>query len=374
MRFCCFNPMPWPSLRHRPEEWPFPNVHFDAAEGHDCFRRYIDQLVFAEACGFDWVGVGEDHMTAYSLTPNPQLVLAAVGARTSRVRLAILGCPLPLLNPLRVAEECAMLDVMSGGRAVVGFIRGVPQNYRAYAVDPDESRARFDEASALIVKAWTTRTPFSWQGRFYQYPVVSIWPTPLQVPHPPLVYSANSVTSAVLAARQRVAIGSIHLYRRDALELVRAAFAAYRQEAAASGWQPAPDRFLVGLPTCIAENDQQAYDLLAPALDYHFGVLSGTYDAEKRRIARTKPGYGESPVEENPPTLRERLEHEMVLCGGPATVIKQLRALRESLGAGVVSMQFQVGNLADDAVRVGMRLFGDAVRTAFAAAGAPEPG
>jgi alkanesulfonate monooxygenase SsuD/methylene tetrahydromethanopterin reductase-like flavin-dependent oxidoreductase (luciferase family) len=276
MQFCCFNPMPWPHMSERPRVWPFPNYHFDPERAHVYYKSHIEQLVFAEKCGFDWVALGEDHFTAYSLTPNPNLILSILSHQTKRVKLAILGVPLPLLNPIRVAEECAMLDVLSRGRLIVGFIRGVPQNYAAYNIEPNESRARFEEASHLIIKAWTEPDIFSWQGEYYKYPTVSLWPLPLQKPHPPLIYSANSPTSAVVGAKRRAMIGAIHLYNRNALQLVKEAILSYKEQAKADGWEPMPDRFLIGLQTCIADTDEEAQSLLAPALDYQFNVLSGT--------------------------------------------------------------------------------------------------
>lgn len=363
MKFCCFNPMPWKNLSERPRVWPFPNDEFDPKLCETLYSSYIEQLVFAEECGFDWVGLGEDHMTAYSVTPNPNLILAILSQRTRRVRLAILGCPLPLHNPIRTAEECAMLDILSGGRLVVGFIRGVPQNYAAYNVDPNESRERFAEANDLILKSWTADEIFEWSGKYYNFPTVSLWPTPLQKP-PPIVYSANSETSAIYAAQRRATIGAIHLYNRNALELVKKAYNAYRTEASDARWQPEADRFLLGLQTCIAETDEEARKSLEPALDYQYNVLSGTYNAEKRRIA-AQTGYGLSPVEENPPTLDERLAYGIVLCGSPQTVIDQIEQLHDELGAGIISMHFQVGNISDATVRKGMQLFSDFVLPHF---------
>lgn len=365
MKFCCFNPFPWPRLDRRPDIWPFPNSSYDRDTGQRLFEECVDQLVFAESCDFDWVGAGEDHMTAYGLTPNPMLVLAAVAQRTERVRLAVLGCPLPLLNPLRVAEECAMLDVMSRGRLVAGFIRGVPQNYAAYNVDPSESRARFAQCDTLIRKAWTTDGPFAWESEHYTFPTVSIWPRPTQRPHPPVLYSANSEPSALFAANRRAMIGAIHLYSRDSIDIVERSIAAYRSQASQDGWSPAPDRFLIGFQTCIAPSDELARRSLAPALEYQYSVLSGAYNAQKRRIASQVPGYGFSPVEESPPSLDERLEHSMVLCGSPETVCEQIERIRARLGVGVVNLHLQVGNMSPEDVRRSMTLFRDHVRPAF---------
>ena len=118
MLFCCFNPIPWPNVPERPSAWPYPNRHFDPDWAHTYYRSQIEQLRFAEECGFDWVGLGEDHMTAYSLTPNPALIVSIVGYLTQRVKLAIMGLPLPLLNPIRAAEECATMSSLTSRGSV----------------------------------------------------------------------------------------------------------------------------------------------------------------------------------------------------------------------------------------------------------------
>src|SRR5581483_4433889 len=124
---------------------------------------------------------------------------------------------LPLNNPVRVAEEYAMLDVMSGGRLIAGLIRGIPNEYIAYGVDPSESWERFEEAIDLVIRAWTEPEPFGWEGKHYQFRTVSIWPRPLQQPHPPLLFSGGSVESAAFAARKRAQIGMhTHVARTDA--------------------------------------------------------------------------------------------------------------------------------------------------------------
>ncbi len=112
--------------------------------------------------------------------------MAAAAARaTKKLEFLILGNLLPLHNPLRIAEELAMADCMSQGRILPGFARGVPREYRVYDVPMAESRARFDEALEIILKAWTEDV-FSHDGRFWKFKDISIWPRPLQQPHPPI--------------------------------------------------------------------------------------------------------------------------------------------------------------------------------------------
>ena len=122
MKFCYFSSVPWPFLAARPPQWPFPNSAFNAARGCDVIHSQLALFAFAEECGFDWVAIGEDHMSAYSLVPDPCTFVGALCRCTSSAKLAILGLPIPLLNPVRVAEQCALLDLLSGGRLRLGIL------------------------------------------------------------------------------------------------------------------------------------------------------------------------------------------------------------------------------------------------------------
>lgn len=123
---------------------------------------------------------------------NCNLIGTVLIQKTKRAKIAMLGNLVPLLNPIRVAEEYAMFDVMSGSRLIAGFMRGIPHEYVAYNVAPSESWERLAEASELIVKAWTEPEPFGWEGKYDKHRAVSIWPRPLQQLHPPILMSARS--------------------------------------------------------------------------------------------------------------------------------------------------------------------------------------
>jgi len=148
MKFNFFHLMPWPDYPREPEEWPVSNKEFVPERGRQLYADYIDCMAYAEQCGFDSIGCNEHHFSPYGLMSNPNLIGAALVYRTKRVKLAMLGNLVPLLNPIRVAEEYAMLDVMSGGRVLAGMMRGIPHEYIAYNVPPNESRARLREAGA----------------------------------------------------------------------------------------------------------------------------------------------------------------------------------------------------------------------------------
>jgi hypothetical protein len=175
VKFCFFHLMPYPEFDRTPHEWPVSTAGIDSNRLTTLYRDYIDQMADAEDYGFDWVGCNEHHFSPYGLMSNPNLIASTLANRTSRAKIAVVGNLLPLLNPIRVAEEYAMIDVMSGGRLIAGFLRGIPHEYIAYNIPPDQSRSRLREATKLILKAWTEDEPFGWEGEHYQYPAVSIY-------------------------------------------------------------------------------------------------------------------------------------------------------------------------------------------------------
>src|SRR5919206_4377315 len=155
--------------------WPTPTADFDPNLGVRSTAAELDLLQLADQLGFDWVAVTEHHFLP-RLSSAPMVLAGALSQRIRRARVAVLGPTLSILNPLRVAEEFATLDNLLDGRLVAGVLRGTPNELRAYNLDPSESRARFEEGVELMLRAWTEPRPFGWQGRFYQFPVVSIWP------------------------------------------------------------------------------------------------------------------------------------------------------------------------------------------------------
>jgi alkanesulfonate monooxygenase SsuD/methylene tetrahydromethanopterin reductase-like flavin-dependent oxidoreductase (luciferase family) len=193
MQVVLFHLMPYADLdleagRKNGTVWvKLPNKHFDPEKGHRLYNRYLDELESGEALGFDAISVNEHHQTAYGLMPSPVVTASALARKTSRVKIAILGSALPLRShPLTVAEEHAMIDVISGGRLISGFVRGIGAEYHTFGVNPTFSHDRFHEAHDLIVRAWTEPGPFAFQGKHYNVQYVNLWPRPYQKPHPPI--------------------------------------------------------------------------------------------------------------------------------------------------------------------------------------------
>jgi alkanesulfonate monooxygenase SsuD/methylene tetrahydromethanopterin reductase-like flavin-dependent oxidoreductase (luciferase family) len=164
------------------------------------YRDTLDLMVLAEKLGFDSVWGGEEHFYSFGLCPSPQLFLTAVARETSRIRLGTAISLLPFENPLRKAEDFAMLDILSNGRLNFGVGRGIiPKHFEGFCVDPRESRARYEESLAIIRGSWT-QEPFSYEGNFWQVPSLALSPKPVQKPHPPIYRGTISLDSFETAA------------------------------------------------------------------------------------------------------------------------------------------------------------------------------
>jgi alkanesulfonate monooxygenase SsuD/methylene tetrahydromethanopterin reductase-like flavin-dependent oxidoreductase (luciferase family) len=190
MKVIVFDLVPYAAeLDHLKEggELPYPlqGRHFDPAVAARTYEEHLQAWEELDRLGYDGVAFNEHHCSPYGLMNSPNLLAAAAIERTKRIKLLIYGNLLPLHEPLRLAEEIAMLDCMSKGRIISGFARGIPREYQVHNVPLADSRSRFDEAYEILLRAWTEEV-FSYEGRFWKYKDVSIWPRPLQRPHPPI--------------------------------------------------------------------------------------------------------------------------------------------------------------------------------------------
>src|SRR3989441_738074 len=178
-------------LMQRDEEWSEQSV-FDSG---------LDQMLAAESLGYSSVWIAEHHFNDYGLCPAPQVLASFGAARTKTLRLGMGVSLLPLHHPVDLAEELAVLDVVSGGRLDIGIGRGgTLQDYQTFQSDRADSRERVEEGIALMRRAWSG-APFDFKGRFHSAERLHVRPATTQRPHPPLYIAANSEDSVLSAAR-----------------------------------------------------------------------------------------------------------------------------------------------------------------------------
>jgi alkanesulfonate monooxygenase SsuD/methylene tetrahydromethanopterin reductase-like flavin-dependent oxidoreductase (luciferase family) len=172
-----------------------------APETGQGFRDYLDFNVEAEALGFHASFLVEHHFTGWNQVSATLMLLMALAMRTKTLRLGSAVMVLPWHNPVLLAEETATLDLISGGRFDCGIGKGYRHSeFKGFQIAPDEAEARFEEAIAVMTRAWTTRQRFSHHGRFWQFEDIVVEPPPAQQPHPPLWVAAGSEGSIRRAA------------------------------------------------------------------------------------------------------------------------------------------------------------------------------
>lgn len=249
--------------------YPLPGKYFDPDIAARTYAEHLEAWEELDRLGFDGVALNEHHTTPHGLMNSPNM-MAAVGAqRTKRLKFLLLGNLLPLHNPLRIAEEIAMADCLSQGRILPGFARGIPREYKAYNIPMSESRARFEEAFEIIMKAWTQET-FSHEGRFWTFKDVSIWPRPFQQPFPPLwVPFTGSKETIEWAAKHNIS-AIIPGAKRGFVEDMVGYFA---KSMAGHGRRLTPDQLVLFTESYVADSKEEAIREYSPYYLYFTQVL-----------------------------------------------------------------------------------------------------
>ena len=379
MQFHAFHLMPYRHLdlakadEHRSYWVNLPNTLWDSSKGPALYAEYIGQLAYAAACGFDGVCVNEHHQTAYGLMPAPNLIASALIERTrgTRVKIAVLGRALPIVNnPVTIAEEFAMLDNMSEGRLIAGFVRGIGCEYHSSMVNPILSHERFHEAHDLIVQAWTRDGPFDFVGEHYNLNYVSLWPRPVQLPHPPIwvpSQGSRETIEWVAAPERKYPL----LMAFSPVDTVVRFHEAYRKAALDFGYEVSGDQLGWSTPVYVGESDEEAYAEAAPhieALFNHFFHIPLEY--------LFPPGYTSinsfqammefrKGLATSKQTLSDLMTRGNCIVGSPKTVAARIRELHERTGFRLMVPMIQFGTLPDDLVRKSTKLFASEVAPAL---------
>jgi alkanesulfonate monooxygenase SsuD/methylene tetrahydromethanopterin reductase-like flavin-dependent oxidoreductase (luciferase family) len=350
-------------LKNGGTELPYPlsKQHFRADVAVRTYAEHLEAWEELDRLGYDGVGFNEHHCSPYGLMNSPNLMAAAAAQRTKRLKLLIYGNLLPLHEPLRLAEELAMLDCLSNGRIISGFARGIPREYQVHNVPLDQSRARFEEAYDIVTRAWTEDV-FSYSGKFWSYKDVAIWPRPVQRPHPPVwIPIVGSKESIEFAGRHDIPItpglagGGL---RNDIIRF-------YAQCLADAGHRITPDHMSLALNAYVADSKAQAVREVAP---YHlyfnrtlFSHGSFTETAAQRKVgyvSQSSTDYVRLENQRAAALLREDFRNmtvadvegmaENMPWGTPDEVAERIIVQAEAAGANTVQLGFNRGAMPHD--------------------------
>ncbi|HMH19431.1 MAG TPA: LLM class flavin-dependent oxidoreductase [Burkholderiales bacterium] len=382
MEVVLFHLMPYADLdlqagREHGTVWvTLPNSNFDPVKGHELYNRYLDELEYGEELGFDAIAVNEHHQTAYGLMPSPIVTASALARRTKRAKIAILGNALPLReHPLMIAEEHAMIDVISGGRLISGFVRGIGAEYHTFGVNPTFSHDRFHEAHDLIVRAWTEPGPFAFQGRHYNVQYVNLWPRPYQKPHPPIwIPSQGSKETIDWAAHPDRRYTYLQTF--SPANVVQRYLKMYRDTCTSFGYEAEDRQLGWAVPVYVAATDEAARVEAKP----HFEAFRNVFVKMPVEML-LPPGYTSRESLKNVMkakaamfgdiTLEKAIELGLIVCGGPATVRQAFESYWKDMRFGNLLVLCQFGTLPANLTRRNMELFARDVMPAVKAFKSP---
>ena len=341
--------------------YPLAKQHFKAAVAQKTYAEHLAAWEEMDRLGYDGVGFNEHHCSPYGLMNSPNLMAASAAQRTKKLKLLIYGNLLPLHEPLRLAEELAMIDCLSNGRLISGFARGIPREYQVHNVPLQESRARFEEAYEIVTRAWTEEV-FSYQGQFWSYKDVAIWPRPVQQPHPeiwiPVVGSKESIEFAA-AKNAVITPGLAPGGLQD--DIIRY----FAKCLAANGRKITPNHLSLGLTAYVADSKAAAVKEYGPyhlyfnrTLFSHGNFTETSLQRQAGYSTQTSTDYVRAENQRAAEFARENFRNmtmddvarlaEHAPWGTPDEVAERIIALGEHTGANSVQISLNRGVLPQE--------------------------
>src|SRR5438094_6003797 len=322
----------------------FSNKHFDPTEGARLYEERIIDYQLVEEVGFDGIMLNEHHNAPFCMQAKCNVFASILAAMTKRVKIVLLGNPLPLAdNPVRLAEELAMIDMVSRGRLVSGFVRGGGQEQLATGVNPAYNRERFEEAHELIVKAWTQEGPFRFEGTHYQHRVVNPWAVPLQKPHPRVWIPGVLSKETIIWAAQK---GYPYIALSTEIEATKKIWETYDKVAAESGHAGGPE-FRGYLQRChVAGSQEKAMENARQFMGMQGEFTGLAHPVWASPSGYFSPSYRTAFVEyavgrrSNPraAAFEDQITNHQIVAGTPQAVMPKRRRLPEEPAPAIMGL------------------------------------
>ena len=307
------------------------------------FEELLDQIEMTERLGFHEAWFAEHHHSDYGMLASPNLIIAALARHTRRLRFGNLVNALPLHDPMRLAEECAMLDILTGGRLNIGLGRGVPRDDLKHGLDRNTAQARFEEGVEIVLRAWTEDT-FTYRGTAWSYSDISCRPRPLQRPHPPLYLVGVSPETLAFGAARGL---PLLLAGAQPVAEVKRTREAYRELLADAGHEPEDVRLPLNRFVYVAETAEQAIEETRAAV---MGFI-GRKGSVIRDFLSVPDGE-----------ITERLLHDEVFIFGDADrCLERIEELRGELDVRDLILTFNYFTIDHDRCRRSMERFTEQV-------------
>ena len=325
--------------------------------------------MLAEEVGVDGIMLNEHHNAPFCMQAKANIFAAILAGMTKKAKIVMLGNPLPLAeNPIRLAEELAMIDMISKGRLVSGFVRGGGQEQLATGVNPAFNRERFEEAHDLIVKAWTQPGPFRWEGTHYQHRVVNPWAVPLQKPYPRVwIPGVISKETIIWAAQQRYP----YIALNTSIEQTKKIWELYDEVALQAGYVGGPGEPRLPEPGPRLRQRGEG-DRERPAVPLDAGRVHrprpsgvehavGLFLADRRAAPSSSSPSGRAKNPRGETSFEQQMADLRIIAGTPKTVIAKLRRILEETRPGILALWGNDGRVSQEDSLTCIRLLGQEV-------------
>jgi alkanesulfonate monooxygenase SsuD/methylene tetrahydromethanopterin reductase-like flavin-dependent oxidoreductase (luciferase family) len=350
----------------------FSHRYFDPSEGSRLYNERLEEYVYAEEMGVDGIMLNEHHNAPFCMQARVNMFAGILAAATERVKIVLLGNPLPVNdNPVQTAEELGMIDMLSKGRLVSGFVRGGGTEQLANNVPPAYNRERFEEAHDLIVKIWSEPGPFRWEGNHYQFRVVNPWSLPLQKPHPRIwIPGVSSAETIVWAAEHRYPYVCLNTTVQQTLDI----WGLYDETAKRVGYESGPEHRGYLIRCHVADSEEKALrngrefmwmlgEFTGLGHPVWFSPPGYSSAASRRLRAQTQVGRRADPFE-------KQLAEKNIICGTPDQVIASLRDILQETRPSILALWGNDGKVSHTDSMDCIRLMGQEVMPALREIGA----
>ncbi|SFD43425.1 Flavin-dependent oxidoreductase, luciferase family (includes alkanesulfonate monooxygenase SsuD and methylene tetrahydromethanopterin reductase) [Lentibacillus persicus] len=319
------------------------------------FKRAYDEMLgqieYAEELGFDSVWLAEHHSTAYGSMANPAVAMAAIAERTKKMKIGTLISVLPLNNPIRIAEDYAMADIISGGRLQFGVGRGYqPTEFKQLGVSMEDTRARFKEELEIITGLWKHKN-FSYDGKFYQLDNVTLRPRPIQ-PEPPIYVASISPETFEIVADMGLNITATPTL--GTLEDVKGQLKDARAALIEKGMKPENIDFPVNLQMHVADNAEVAYERTKDYFNWYFKEVGALVPGADGKAPKSYESWDAVAENLSSITFDQMREGGVIHVDGPQKLIEEIEGMQEAFGLKQLSCWHRVGGMSDKLVRESM--------------------
>ncbi len=329
----------------------------------------LDELIYADKMGMDGICVNEHHQNAYGFMPNPNVMGSVLARGTKNAALVQMGATLPTTHPpIRIAEEYAMLDCISGGRLIAGMPLGTSADANfSYGIPPIVQRERYREAHDLIVDAWTRDEVFAFNGKYTQLRYVNVWPKPIQKPHPPVwVPGGGSSSTWDFVCEMNYCYCYLSYYGNIFATKIMERF---WERVEQNGLDANPYRAGFLQLVAVSESDAQAEKDYEKHIQYFFNKCMAVapefqaapgyqdYKSLVNRVKQLSGGRAEQTGQWKDWKFKDFVDNQYVISGGPESVVDQLKDAVKRLRVGNLMVLLHIGSMPHELTLKNIEIF-----------------